>query len=309
MGRAFALGAFLALGAGPAAGAGEDAPDADAINKALMNPLGNLWMLYTENDTTTYRGFPSSGSQTFNTTIVQPVLAIPLTEDWNVITRPIIPLMVSPVPELSGKYGEFPGEANSGNGLLPFDGTSRHFNLGDITLFGAVTPAEPTPLGDGKLVWGLGPSFIFPTATSNGSRRPVYGSEKWSAGPVAVLTYLGPKWTVGSLVQQWWSYGGTSRRADVNKMSWQYFVWYNLPKQWAIGMMPVISANWEADSKWTVPVGLGVSKVQIFGGKLPIKFIVEVDYSAIHPSDIGSRWNIRLAIVPVIPRMIKNPLF
>ncbi len=32
----------------------------------------------------------------------------------------------------------------------------------------------------------------------------------------------------------------------------------------------------------------------------------EVDYSAIHPDDIGSRWNFRLSITPVIPDLLKG---
>ena len=41
-------------------------------------------------------------------------------------------------------------------------------------------------------------------------------------------------------------------------------------------------------------------------GKLPVRIQFEVDYSAIHPDDIGSRWNFRLSFTPVIPNLLKG---
>ncbi len=72
-------------------------------------------------------------------------------------------------------------------------------------------------------------------------------------------------------------------------------------------MMPVANINFEASSgnKVTFPVGLGASKTTFVGGKLPMRIIFEVDYSAVHPDDIGSRWNFRLAFVPVLPNPFK----
>jgi hypothetical protein len=302
------------------AGAGGGEIDMEEMSKKLDNPLGDLWMLFIENDTTLYKGFPLKETKVFNTTLIQPVLPIALGDRVNLVTRPIIPLMASPVPQgLQGDFGAFPPEFPS---KPPFGqiqdriDVDWEFNLADIMLFAALTPSKPTSIrslpwdggrdDEAKLVYGFGPTFIFPTATDD-----FLASKKWSMGPVAVLTYLGPKWTYGFLWQHWWDYaetGGGNDKPDVNKSMIQYFIWYSLPDLWSVGMMPVISVNFEGSSgnKLTFPVGLGVSKTLLLGGKLPIRFIFEVDYSAAHPDDIGSRWNFRFAMVPVIPNPTKG---
>ncbi|MGD8542058.1 MAG: hypothetical protein PVI27_06345 [Desulfobacteraceae bacterium] len=55
-------------------------------------------------------------------------------------------------------------------------------------------------------------------------------------------------------------------------------------------------------------MGLGVGKLVKIAG-LPIKFILEGQYAVIHPDDFGQRWNLRLTVTPVLPSLIKNPLF
>ena len=44
-------------------------------------------------------------------------------------------------------------------------------------------------------------------------------------------------------------------------------------------------------------------------GKLPIKFQFGGQYSVVHEEDYGQRWQIKLNIIPVIPALIKKPLF
>jgi hypothetical protein len=43
-----------------------------------------------------------------------------------------------------------------------------------------------SPSGTGKLIWGLGPVFQFPSAT-NGKKL---GTQKWSTGPAAVALVM-----------------------------------------------------------------------------------------------------------------------
>jgi hypothetical protein len=293
----------------------------EEMSKKLDNPLGDLWLMFVENDTTTYKGFPLKDTEVFNTTLFQPVMPVPLTEEWNLINRPIIPLISAPLPTNlpSGlDFGSFPGQLPSEPNFEFIQSkvdVDRQTELGDIMFFSALAPAKLPKVkslpwdGDeddqAGLVYGLGPAFIFPTATND-----LLASKKWSAGPVAVLTYLGPKWTYGALWLHWWDIGtesGGKDKPDVNKSMIQYFIWYNLPNLWAVGAMPVINVNFEASSgnKATVPIGLGVSKTLLVGGKLPMRIIFETDYSVVHPDDIGSRWNFRLALVPVLPNPFK----
>jgi hypothetical protein len=55
-------------------------------------------------------------------------------------------------------------------------------------------------------------------------------------------------------------------------------------------------------------VGLGVGKLFKIGG-LPIKFILEGQYAVISPDDFGQEWNIRFTVTPVLPSLIKDPIF
>jgi hypothetical protein len=67
-------------------------------------------------------------------------------------------------------------------------------------------------------------------------------------------------------------------------------------------MGPTVTADWEADSenRWTVSVWLGVTKMVRFG-KMPVKFIVEIQYSVIMPEVYGTQWKFLFRFAPVIP--------
>ena len=44
-------------------------------------------------------------------------------------------------------------------------------------------------------------------------------------------------------------------------------------------------------------------------GKLPVKIQLAGQYMPIHPDNVGQEWNIQLNLTPVIPKLIKEPLF
>jgi hypothetical protein len=73
---------------------------------------------------------------------------------------------------------------------------------------------------------------------------------------------------------------------------------------------PVIVADFEADGGdvWTVPVSLGVGKTFKIG-KMPFQISFEASYAVVHPNTFGQRWNFRLQLKPVIPALVKQPIF
>ncbi len=202
---------------------------------------------------------------------IQPVVPFSLTEEWNLITRTIIPLIDQ--PELAPGFGD-------------------EFGLGDIQMSLFFSPAKP-----GGFIWGLGPVFQFPTATDDS-----LGQEKWAAGPTAVgLTIQGP-WVIGALVNNIWSFAGDDGRADVNQMLLQYFINYNLPGGWYLTSSPIITANWEAnsDNRWTVPIGGGIGKIHRIG-KLPVNVQLAAFYNVETP-DGGPEWQLRFQFAFLFPR-------
>ena len=49
----------------------------------------------------------------------------------------------------------------------------------------------------------------------------------------------------------------------------------------------------------TFPIGLGITKTVRLGG-IPVKIRFEPQYSIIRPDDLGTSWNTRIQIAPVI---------
>ncbi len=79
----------------------EEGMSVEEIARMMDNPLGNLWIIFTENDLTRYRGDPAPGSKWINTLLIQPIIPLPLTKNWNLVTRPIIPLVSAPLLRLN----------------------------------------------------------------------------------------------------------------------------------------------------------------------------------------------------------------
>jgi hypothetical protein len=147
-------------------------------------------------------------------------------------------------------------------------------------------------LGQGaSLVWGVGPAFQFPTATDD-----ELGTGKWSAGPgfVVFLSDRPLHITTGFLILNLWSFAGEEDRANVNAMTLQPFLNYNLPKGWYLTTSPLITANWEAgdDNRWTIPIGGGIGRIFKIGHQ-PINANLTAYYNVLTPDDTGANWQLR----------------
>ena len=167
------------------------AEDATELAKKTQNPVADLISIPFQNNFNFGVGPKNVTQYVLN---VQPVIPFKLTEEWNLITRTILPIINQPSPA---------------------DGIQSNFGVGDLnpTLF--LSPAKP-----GALIWGVGPTFTVPTATDT-----ALGSGKWSMGPAAVvLTMQGP-WVVGALANQQWSFAGDSDRRSVSQMLIQPLYW------------------------------------------------------------------------------------
>jgi hypothetical protein len=156
-----------------------------------------------------------------------------------------------------------------------------------------LSPAKP-----GELIWGVGPAFVLPTATSK-----FLGQGKFSVGPSIVALVQPGHWTFGGLVNNVWSVAGPSSRADVNQMTFQYFINYNLSKGWYLSVSPIITANWKAMSGniWTVPVGGGIGRIFKLGLQ-PVNVSAQFYGNAAHPIN-GSPWGMRLQIAFLFPKL------
>jgi len=248
---------------------GENADE--EMRKAAQNPMADLMSFPIQNNTNFKYG-PLEKTQ--NITNIQPVIPFSIGEDWNLITRTIIPLINQP---------EF------------ISGQDSKFGMGDINMSLFVGPKD-----SGGLIWGMGPVLMFPTATDDR-----LGTDKWGAGPAAVVVKMQDPWVIGILGQNLWSFAGDSNRADVNQMLIQYFINYNLPDGWYLSSAPIITANWEAggDDRWTVPFGGGFGRL-FKVGKLPINTQVQAFYNVEKPDNIGPDWTLRIQLQTLLPKSI-----
>jgi hypothetical protein len=246
--------------------------DTEDLAKAAQNPVASLISVPLQNNT----GFgvgPFDRNQ--NVLNIQPVIPVRISENWNLINRIITPIIFQP-------------NVNQN--------TQGTFGLGDINPTFFFSPAKP-----GKLIWGVGPTFVIPTATAN-----VLGQGKFSMGPGVVLLTTPGHWVIGMLINNVWSVAGSGSRPDVNQMLLQWFVNYNMKKGWYITTSPIVTADWEQTNggRWVVPFGGGVGRIMRLGFQ-PANITVQFYGNAVHPPG-ASPWGMRMQLQFLYPKKPKK---
>lgn len=260
------------------------------LQKATQNPVASLISVPIQNNSNFGIG-PYDRTQ--NVLNIQPVIPMKATENLNLIIRWITPIIYQPAPGTANLevYGI------NENTPAYFAAQTVQANAG-VSGFGDMMPTFfLSPSKPHKLIFGAGPVFILPTATSK-----VTGQGKFSIGPSVVALLQPGNWTLGGLVNNAWSVAGPSDRSSVNQMSLQYFVNYNLKKGWYLSAAPIITANWRASSGnvWTVPFGGGVGRVMRLGFQ-PVNISAQFYGNTKYPTS-GSPWSMRLSIAFLFPK-------
>jgi len=241
-----------------------DKAEESDIAKESQNPIGNLTILPFEN----YANFdygPNKGAQ--NVLEFEPVVPFHITDDWNVITRAVIPTVWTP-------------------SLAPAKTPPTALAPTDFSAF-----FSPSHSIDGW-TWGVGPIMQIPTATN-----PAIGSSVWGLGPTAVVVKTTEHVVAGLLVNNVTSLGGTSGRFGTRYGQFlaQPFFNYNFGQGWFVTTAPIITDNeYSSGKKWTVPVGAEAGRV-IRLGKLPVKLSLGAYYNAIRP-EYGSTWTLKTVV-------------
>jgi hypothetical protein len=233
--------------------------------KKLANPLASLISVpFQLNYDQDFGGDESSDRYLMN---VQPVVPISLGEDWNLISRTVLPVITQ--DEV-------------------VEGTGRQTGLGDTTESLWFSPKKPTA---GGLIWGVGPVILVPTATD-----ALLGGGKWGLGPTVVALIQEGRWTIGGIANHVWSVAGNDNRSDINSTYIQPFLAYNTPTAWTFNMNTESTYDWESE-QWSVPVNFMVSKVRHFGEQMVsiqggVRYWVEGTDSG--PEGLGLRFTVTL---------------
>ncbi|MEI2296706.1 transporter [Ensifer sp. MJa1] len=259
--------ASLGVAAVLAAASSAKAEDAD-LAKQLSNPVASLISVPFQFNYDRGYGPDDGNKMTLN---IQPVIPISLNDDWNVISRTILPVV---------NQNDIAGD--SGN----------QFGLGDTLQSFFFSPKEPTA---GGLIWGAGPAFLLPTATDD-----LLGGEKWGVGPTAVLLKQEGHWTYGVLANHIWSVAGNDDRDDVSSTFLQPFLSYTTPDAWTFTLNTESTYDWKHDD-WSVPINFTVAKLTKFGEQ-PVSLQLGARYWAAAPDNGPEGFGVRAAIVFLFPK-------
>jgi hypothetical protein len=243
-----------------------EASDAD-LAKKLSNPVANLISVPFQFNADFDLGAEDGEKYFVN---IQPVIPITLNDEFNLITRTIVPLIYQ-------------------DGVV-IDGDSNQFGLGDTVQSFFLSPKEPV----GGWIVGAGPVVLWPTATNDS-----LGSEKWGAGPTGVaLRQEGPV-TYGILFNHIWSFAGEDDRAEVNATFVQPFISYTTKSAMSFTLNTESTYDWNND-QWLVPINVLVAQVVKFGDQ-PVQIGIGGRYYAEGP-DGGPEWGVRLVFTLLFPK-------
>jgi hypothetical protein len=257
------------------------AVNTDALRNAAQNPVASLISVPIQEN---FNFNNSPANRTQNVLNVQPVIPLTVGTNWNLIVRWITPVIYQPlpIPQASG----------------PPTQTSGAYGLGDMNPSFFLSPKKS------KVIWGIGPTLVLPTATNT----TYLGQGKLSVGPSVVVLVQPKPWTIGFLANNVWSVAGHANidKPPVNQFLFQWFVNYNMKKGWYLTTSPIVTANWRAPggSVWTVPFGGGVGRIMKVGFQ-PVNITAQFYGNAVHPPG-ASPWGLRLQFVLLFPKLTKE---
>jgi hypothetical protein len=259
---------FSIISTGLAQEAKEGGDETAALAMKLSNPVASLISAPLQYNYDANMGPNDKGSRSLLN--IQPVIPISLGEDWNVISRTIVPVLdMQDMP-----YGS-------------------QFGLGDVLQSFFFSPKKPTEWGG--VIWGVGPALLFPTATDE-----VLGGEKWGAGPTAVALKQSGPWTFGLLFNHIWSYAGDNDRGDINATYMQPFMTYLVKStKTTFGLNTETSYDWANDT-WSVPVNLTVAQMFKIQGQL-FQVVAGPRYWAVSPDGGPEDFGFRVGVTLLFP--------
>ena len=203
---------------------------------------------------------------------IQPLIPFQISKKWLLVPR----LVATAV-----NYG--PPSTQVGSGKL---------GTGDTVFTLFFTPAHV-----GRLIWGVGPALLIPTATDI-----VLGAGKWGLGPSFVVLSQ-PKWgSTGILLQNVWSLPGSIKRGPVDQMQLQPMFSYNLAHDWYLTTSPTIAADWTQvfGQRWLVPIGGGAGRTFKLG-RQPVDANLTLYRNVIRP-EYQAKWQLSVQITLLITK-------
>ena len=241
---------------------------AQDIAKKLANPVAAMISLPMQMNYTRGYGANDDGDQYL--TNIQPVIPFAIGDDWNIISRTILPVV---------RRDEMP----TGRGVQG--------GIGDVVQSFFLSPST---VGESGWIWGAGPVFLFPTGTNDLS------AEKWGVGPTAVALKQEGPWTYGGLANHIWSVGGSDDVVeDISQTFLQPFLSYSTHKGLTFSLLTESTYDWE-NEQWTVPIVLVANQLGKIGGQM-VSYGGGIIYTAEAPDRAQEGFGFRLVFTLLWP--------
>jgi hypothetical protein len=245
------------------------AQDEAELAKKLSNPVASLISVPIQANYDQDIG-PDEDGSVWRTNI-QPVIPFSLNEDWNLISRTILPIV---------SQNDVPVKGSGESGI------------GDTIQSIFFSPKAPTSRG---LIWGAGPVFLIPTGSD-----AALGSEKWGIGPTAVGLRQAGSWTYGALFNHIVSFVGEESRSDVKTTFIQPFMSFITKTKTTIGLNLESTYDWESE-QWAVPINFTVNQLLKVGTQI-IQIGGGIRYWADTPDNGPQDWGARIQLTLLFPK-------
>ena len=237
---------------------------AQELADKLANPVASLISVPLQNNLT-YGIGPYNGSKyQIN---IQPVIPFKLSENLNLITRYILPVV-----DQQDVIAE----------------NSHEFGLSDATVTAFFAPKTK------GIILGVGPAFLVPTATEK-----FLGTEKFGVGPSVLVMHQGKGLSIGFIANQIWSVAGNENRADFNQFYTQIFLTHSYKSGASLGITSEITQNWEGNTT-LITLSPNVGAITKLGGQT-MQFAVMPLIPIVGHSDIRPDWGLRAVVAFVFP--------
>lgn len=242
------------------------------LAKQSLNPVAALYSLPIQYNWNQKLGTTGEGYQ--SVTNIQPVLPFTLNDDWNLISRTILPLI--------DQHG------------LATGGQADESGTGDVTQSFFFSPKRPTADG---WIWGAGPAILVPTGSDE-----LLSSEQWGAGPTVVALKQSNGWTHGILANHLWSLENSPSddKDKINQTFLQPFLSYTTHTYTSYGINTESIYDWQS-REWSIPINLFIT--QLFKvGHQPMSLQAGPRYWADNPRNGAEGWGFRVAFTLLFPK-------
>jgi hypothetical protein len=237
---------------------------AQELADKLANPVASLISVPLQNNLS-YGIGPYNGSK--YTVNIQPVIPFKLSDNLNLITRYILPIV---------DQRDITGE------------NTHEFGLSDATVTAFFAPKTE------GIILGFGPAFLVPTATEK-----FLGTEKFGVGPSVLVMHQGKGLSVGFIANQIWSVAGNEDRADFNSFYTQIFMSHSYKSGASLGINAEITQNWEGNTT-QISLNPTIGAVTKLGSQV-VQFSIQPLIPIVGPHEIKPDWGLRAVLAFVFP--------